>query len=117
MTSILDGALAKTVGKALGGVFYVATLTRLTPGVGPAWDPGAPTETAHACKGLVDTYSAYERQNTLIQAGDVKVLLLATSLAITPTAGDKVTIRGVAYNIIDVSTDPAKAVWVLQARA
>lgn len=42
--------------------------------------------------------------------------ILASTLAITPTTSDTVTIRGTTYSIIDVSTDPAQALWVVQAR-
>lgn len=120
MASPLEGALAQTIGKAMGGLFYACTVTREIPGSTEApyspWAPGPSTPVAYQCKGLVDTYSAYERQNTLIAAGDVKVLILAATLDITPTTADKVTIRGTEYAIVDVSTDPATAVWTLQCR-
>lgn len=116
MTSLLQGALAKTIAKSMGPIFYEATVVRETPGGGPGWNPGAPTQTSYACKGMVDTYSAYERQNLQIQGGDVKILLLAATLSIEPTTADKVVARGVTYAIVDVSTDPARAVWTLQAR-
>ena len=120
MASPLEGGLAKTIGKAMGALFYGCTVVRETPGsIEPPfapWNPAPPSTTLHGCKGMVDTYSLYERQNTLIQSGDVKILILAASLPIAPTPEDKVTIRGVTYSILDVSTDPARAVWTLQGR-
>lgn len=120
MASPLEGALRRTIGKAMSSTFYACTVTRSIPGsTDPPyspWAPGPPTLQPHACKGLVDGYSVFERTNTLIVTGDVKVLILASTLAITPTTSDTVTIRGTTYSVIDVSTDPAQALWVLQAR-
>jgi hypothetical protein len=120
MASPLEGALAQTIGKAMGGLFYECSLIRETPGsTSPPyspWAPGPSTTVDYPCKGMVDTFSAYERTNTLIAAGDVKVLVLAATLDIAPTTADKVSIRGTEYAIVDVSTDPATAVWTLQCR-
>jgi hypothetical protein len=116
VASILEGALAQTIGKAMAGTFYAATVTRLTPGAGPSHDPGEPTETDYTCKAIVDTYKAWERVGTTIQANDRKVLVLATSLDIVPKPGDTVTIRGATYTVVDVGSDPALATYKLQVR-
>lgn len=119
MTSPLEGSLAKTVGKAMAGLFYSATLSRSETTGGNAWDPGSGTTTTvdYACKAIEDSYSLFEQQNTLIQAGDVKVIVLATTLAVTPVTSDKITTRGVTRAIVNVQRDPAGATWTLQARA
>lgn len=116
MTSPLEGALAKTIGKAFKTIFCDATLTVETPGSGPVYDPGEPTTTDYPCKGMVSDYSAYELQNSRIETGDRKVMVLATSLPITPASGQIMAIRGGNYRIVNVTTDPAQTVWVLQCR-
>jgi len=42
---------------------------------------------------------------------------LSFSLAITPTLMDIITIRGKTYAIMNVSSDPANATWILQGRS
>lgn len=66
---------------------------------------------------MVDEYTDYAIGSGLVDARDEKVLVLATSLAITPTDGDSLTIRGTTYRIIPpVKIDPAMAVWELRCR-
>ena len=120
MTSPLEGKIAATIGKAFASTFYDATLVRVTPGtVDPdePWVPVADTITNYACKGMIDTYSAYHLANSLVEADDRRILILASSLSVTPTENDTVTIRGSSYSIIDVKTDPAIAVYELQCRS
>lgn len=118
MSSPLEGSLAKAIGNGLKGLFYDATLTRTTVTGGDPYDPGSGTTTTEtfACQAFEDTYSTFERQNTLIQAGDVKVVVLATTLATTPTTADKITTRGVTRSIVSVERDPAGATWTCQVR-
>jgi len=46
---------------------------------------------------------------------DRKVLILADTLDVKPERTDSVRIDGETYRVREVSTDPAKAAWVLQA--
>lgn len=119
MASILDGELAETIGSALidANIPFDITVTRATPGDGPPYDPGDPTLTDYPCQGFVDTYSDLFRTDALIEAGDVKVVIIANTLAIEPMPTDTVTARGKTYNVITVSADPALALYELQARA
>jgi hypothetical protein len=129
MTSPLEGALAKTIGAAFSGLFLDATLTRAATAAGPnAWTPGAVTTTVYACKAIHEAWSTGLLAQGLVEADDVKVLILASSIAIEPAPGDMITIRGEQFTIIiipagggkamkpAVSTDPAKAVWEIRAR-
>ena len=121
MTSPLEGKIAATIGKAFASTFYACTVTRTTPGTpNPAtpWEPTTPTVTVYTCKGMVDEYSDYAVANSLVEAKDRKILILATSLDIEPDhATDSVTIRGATYNIVPpVKIDPAMAVWEIQGR-
>lgn len=120
MTSPLQGSLAAQIGTAFSGLFYAATVnvtTTATPDPSTPWIPGAATTIAHDCKGMVDEYDAYHVANSLVAADDRKVLILASSLDITPTEAMTVTIRGTTYQILRVSTDPALAVWELRCHA
>jgi len=112
MTSPLAGSLAKTIGNAMASRFLDAVLTRDVPNVGadPA-DPVPPTPTQYPCKAIVEAYSQYLRANGLVGANDRKVLILANSLGLRPKAGDRVTIKGITFRVIEVGTDPAEAVW------
>lgn len=109
--SILD-SLPATIGSAFKTLFLDAVLTREIPGTGgDPFDPPAPTVTTYGCKGIVEAYSDYFRKNGLVDAKDRKVLILATSLAVKPQAGDRITIQHVTFTLQEVSTDPATAVW------
>ncbi|WP_096700016.1 hypothetical protein [Magnetospirillum sp. 15-1] len=118
MASPLQGGIARTIGKALAGVMYGVTLSRTTEGY---YDPDTGTVVPGAtetftAKGMVDNWGAYHLANQLVQAGDRKVTILTPSLSTTPAAGDSVTANGQSWLVISIQSDPAKAVWVLQAR-
>lgn len=123
MTSPILG-LAKTIGKALNGIFLDAVLTREVPGSGPVYDPGPSTTVTYDCKGLVEAYGAYTRGQGLVAATDMKVMILATSLSVQPQPLDKIEIaaQGFTGRIVAgdtsgtpaVETDPAKAVWSIR---
>lgn len=123
MASILEGSLARTIASAASFIFLNATLTRSTPGVSPdPADPVPPTETTYSCKAIEDTFSTGLLEKGLVNATDVKILILANTLSggtIVPQSLDKITIRGVTYTIVPPGTsglgavmgDPAKATW------
>jgi len=118
MASPLQGGIAKTIGKALAGVMLNITLSRTS---GDEYDPETGSVVPGAtksfkCKGLVEDWGAYYLASQLVQAGDRKVSILAATLKTTPVPGDSVTAEGNTWTVIAVSSDPAKAVWVLQVR-
>jgi hypothetical protein len=120
MTSILEGEIAETIADALidAAIPLDIVVTRSTPGVGsdPA-DPPPPTLTDYACKGFTDVFSDSFLAGGLVQRGDIKVVVVADTLAIEPAPGDQVTIRGKTYTVADVSADAALALYELQAHA
>ena len=120
VVSPLSGSLAATIGAAFNSLFLDATLTRDVEVTDSpdreSFDPADPTQTAYSCKAIVETYSQMFRRDGLVEANDRKVLILATSLAVTPKAGDRVTISGVTFMVMEVETDPAVAVWTCQGR-
>ena len=126
MVSPLLGSLARTIGSAMAPLFLDATLTRDVQGTGsdPA-DPPAPTQVTHSCKAIEEEYSAGLRAQGLVDATDIQVLILATSLAVDPEPLDRITIRGRTVTIVPanisgmkaVQSDPARATWSCRCRA
>jgi hypothetical protein len=118
--SILSGELAETIGDALidADIPFDVVVTRSTPGEGgEPWDPAPAVLTDYPCKGYVDTYSEAYLSGGLVESGDVKVVIIANTLAIEPSVGDSVTARAKTYYVLNVSADPALALYELQARA
>jgi hypothetical protein len=125
MASILENNLAQLVADAFvsADLFLNATLTREVPGVAadPA-DPPAPTTTAYPCKAIEDTWSKGLLAGGLVRGTDVRILILAKTLAVEPKPEDRITIRGATYRVVPagigglaaVQTDPARATWELR---
>ncbi len=119
-SSILDD-IADTINEAFGDIFYDATLTRDTlsypaspAGAHDAFDPqpGNVTSTSYTCKALEIIY--YERAApTFAKVRMRKVMILTSSLSVTPTTNDRLAIDGFdgTFTIKDVDADPARATW------
>jgi hypothetical protein len=117
--SILAGALGAEVGEALldAGLYEDLTLIVVTPGGGPAHDPDPPVETPYPCRGYIGAFSdEYLTGSGLVEAGDIRVDVIGTTLSIEPRIGDKVEVRGRVYHIVNVSGDPAGALDILHGR-
>jgi hypothetical protein len=118
-------SMARTMGKALSPIFFDAVLTR--PGVptGPAYDPTPGAPTTFKCKALYEEYSAGARGQNLVGEKDVKVMILAASLATEPSSMDIIEIQAQSIKgciaapgsgaVLPVQTDPARAVWTCRA--
>lgn len=119
--SILEGGFADDVASALDAadIPFDLTLTRDVEQDSPAPEPGNPPNIVpvdYTCKGFADDFDASWRAGSLIQAGDVRVIIVANSLAVEPVAGDRITVRGKTYSAVSVAADPALATWQIQAR-
>lgn len=119
--SILSGSFAAEIADALDAadIPYELTLTRDVEQDSPAPEPGNPPNIVpvdYPFKGFVDDFDASWRAGSLIQAGDVRVIIVANSLAVEPVAGDRITARGQTFTAITVQGDPALATWQIQAR-
>lgn len=97
-----------------------ATIIRAGTPTGPAHNPtpGVPVE--YACKAVFDTWRNDQIDGTLIQRGDLKILVASSGLTITPTPADKFKHSAKEYAIINV--DPLQpagipVMWTVQARA
>ena len=118
--SILEGELANEIADALdsAGVAYAIAITREVPGEGgDPFDPPPPVVTTYNGRGFVDDWDEAFLTGGLVERGDVKVIVIANSIAVVPAAGDRVTARGKTYSVLNVSADPARATFTLQARS
>ncbi len=131
--SILDD-LPDVVAGALGdSVFFDGSIARDVPAAADTDKPwksgGAATTTTFTCKAMIEQYGAGLRRDSLVNAGDVKVLVLAATLSTEPKPLDRITMTtgphaGVTFSVVPsstpggdaVRTDPARAVWELRAR-
>lgn len=122
MTSPLLGSLASTVAGALSSTLYDCTLTRMVVPSSPTYDPADPppaVPVTYTFKGMEEEYSAGTRGQGLVGATDVRVLILAGTLAVEPQPMDLLTVRGNVLRIVPedargvrpVSSDPARATW------
>jgi len=119
MDSILDGDLADDIADALNsaGIPFAVTITRDVPQDSPdPADPLPPISTDFAGNGFIDEWDADYITSTLVERSDVKIVIIANSIAIVPVAGDRVTVRAATYSVMNVSSDPAGATFTLQAR-
>ena len=67
------------------------------------------------CIVVRDTYSAMERTGTLIEEGDVKLLIAVTDTP--PTTADRLEVQGVTYHLQSVDPiQPGPTVLLYQAR-
>ena len=100
----LASALQKTASKLMSKFGGALTYRRVTSGAYNA-STGAVTETAtdYAMRGVLQDVTAREA-NELIQAGDKRLFIAATDLAVTPSTADRVIISTVSHQIISVQT-------------
>ena len=110
--------LAGTVTGLITKFGVAVTFTRPTTG---AFDPilgdAAGSPTTYTGIGAKFNYKAREINGTLIQAGDIK--LICNALATAPAIDDRVTLDGVDYRIINItSVKPADTIvaYFLQVR-
>lgn len=115
--SILDG-LPDIINSALSDVFRDATLTRITNGASDGRGGYTETTTTDACKALVTDYTSYQRGSLGIPTNERKVLVLAATLesGMAPRPGDRITIQGRAWSVIEVSSDPANATYECRSK-
>lgn len=122
MGKLLEGGLAKTVGKAIvkAGLTIPMTLIKVTPGTRTSASGGTnPTEASFKARGIETEYSTYALANSLAKVGDRQLTLLASTIGggKVPEPNDKIISRGVTYRIVGpVGSDPALAAYVCQCR-
>lgn len=123
-----EDTLATIFADAFDWIYGDAVYTVDGAATGSSYDPtpGAPVD--YPCKGQIDEWSSRDRTNTLVSVKDWKVIMLRQSLQgpdgpIEPVEGGRVTIRGITLTISSdggsapaVSSDPARATWILRCK-
>lgn len=114
--SLLDDIRA-----AIGGAFsdtslFFSDATLTHPEQGGGWNEAPAEADAYPCKAMIDTYSDHMRATADIPGTDVRLMIVGASILVDPLKGDTVTLQGRRWTLIEVSTDPARAMWTCQAR-
>lgn len=119
MVSLLESAIKKQVASAFAGRLLDCTLRRVaSSSVDARGDlvPGAAT--LWAFDGIVDSFSAVFAAQAGIPVTDVRVLIIAGSLATVPRQDDQVKVRDQWYQLRRlVERDPAGATYVFAGYA
>ncbi len=92
-----------------------AVLIHFTPGTrtGNLTGGTEPTSTDHTCKGFIDEQDRESVKGTLVEAGDVLIILIGDSIspAQVPADEDQITIESATYRIKSIDRDPAAATY------
>lgn len=115
MANILD-PLQKAIAKGFKGKLLSGTIARATAsGVNEFGDPVTGPDQTYACEGMVADYDDAYRKAAGIPETSVKILLIAGNTAVVPKKVDRVTFRGVTYEILKIKADPALATYDCEA--
>lgn len=98
-------------------VFRAATLHKSGGRVSDGRGGSIPTHVEYPCRALIDDYGDYARGMNDIPVKDRKALILAATLAVTPKPGDVLEIGGEGWELVEIRTDPATALFEAQARS
>jgi len=112
--SVLD-KMPALVGIAFKGVFRDATLMRDAPGTDDV-DPTIGAAKSYACRALIISYPQRYTLQGLVADTERQTMILASTLAVQPQAGDRIVVGGETAVIIAVDADPAKAVWTCRSK-
>lgn len=123
MTKLFGVDIAKELNAAMGSGLLPATLRKVTAGRRDPADPtggSRPRKGDSPARGLIRDYTQAERAQGEVAAADRRIMLLGASLpaGIVPEPGDRITIEGATYRIVDdgVRRDAASATYVCRAR-
>lgn len=119
MASFAKIARAVAKASARAGLDLPATLIKYTTGTRTTGAVSAgtnPTAASYTARGWIADYATNRIDGTIIKIGDQRISLLAATLSVTPEPTDIITIAGASYRVINVSRDPATAVYQCQAR-
>ena len=94
--------LLKRAGTTFGAGQLTGTLTRVTGITGPSYAPTGKTTQTYPFTCLWGAFEFQERLTGLVEDGDHRLLIGASSLTVFPRPGDTVTISGVTYNVKNV---------------
>lgn len=116
----LDIAARSAALKTIAKFGKSITLTRVTEG---AYNTATATTTNtpvdETVSAIVEDYKGFDLTSGLIQAGDKKVTVAASAVAI-PALADKITVDAYIYTIVNIQTiysGQLAALYILQGRA
>lgn len=114
MASLLETSIRQQVASAFRGQLLTCTLRRVSSTtVDDLGDPVPGTPTTFSFDGIVDTFSAAFAAQAGIPTTDVRVLIIAGSLATDPRQDDQVKCRAEWFQLRRlIERDPANAHYV-----
>jgi hypothetical protein len=74
------------------------------------------SETEYTVDGILEDYTAVEIDDITILSTDQKFLIPQLNLSPTPREQDEIVIDSITWQVIDIETDPAEALWIMQIR-
>ena len=86
--------------------YHPTGATTYDPATGTVTEGSASEETVSA---VFARYKIVEVDGTIVKVGDQKILIPVENIVCVPKVEDYVTEGGVRWNVLSVSTDPAKA--------
>lgn len=108
--------LAVSLFKTAGDIKKTVVFTDVAQGsYNAATDSMIETKTTTTVQAVVTNYNRKEISEQ-IKETDYKCKVLASDLSVVPALNDTATIDSVVYNILDITTDPARIVWTFQLR-
>lgn len=112
----IAGIIADEIEKA-GGV-VPSVLRKMTPGTRDPANPTSgtnPTYADHDCQAFMDTLDSISPESIVENASAV-VNVIGASIdgGVVPTTSDQVVIESLTFTILQVSRDPAAALYVCQ---
>ena len=116
--SLLTGQIANEIFKGFKGKLLTGLIRIESPATLDEYgDAVAPLVTTKSLEGFISRYSEYYHSNYNIPNTDLKVNIFAKSMEgdYIPTKDDKVQMNGVWYQLRNVKTDPATAMFICQA--
>lgn len=117
MASLLETQIRKAIGQGFKGRLLKGTLRRtVSAGVDAKGDETNLTTTDYTFDGIRENFDKRYALQAGIPITDVRILIIADSLAVQPVAGDKIKIRDEWFQVRGIlAIDPASASYNLQA--
>lgn len=121
MTTLFGVNIAALIHQNMSAGLLPLTLVVVTPGTrtpGALSDGTQPTTTSSTGRGIKQAVSKF-RDDDLTRAGDVEILIITDSLSppAVPKSGDRITMSGSTFYVVQVKSDPADATFSCLARA
>ncbi|MCG7852761.1 MAG: hypothetical protein MIO92_09585 [Methanosarcinaceae archaeon] len=82
----------------------------------PATGAVTSTDVEYTTTAIFDEYEMDEINNVVVRATDKLAYIASNDLDVTPVVDDEISIDSVTWQIKNVKSDPADALWVLQLR-